>query len=127
MTGFVGNIEELTLSNSNFRHVIFTGQHAQLVLMSLRPNEEIGLETHKTTDQFFRIEKGEGKVIIDGSEHLLKNGDAIIVPAGCEHNVINTSSVEDLKIYTIYTPPHHKDGVIHASKAVALADTEDHL
>lgn len=127
MTGFVGNIEELTLLNSNFRHVIFTGQHAQLVLMSLKPNEEIELETHKATDQFFRIEKGEGKVIINDKEHLLKDGDAIIVPAGSKHNIINTSSKEYLKLYTIYTPPHHKDGVIHASKAAALADTGDHL
>lgn len=127
MTGFAGNIEEQTLENTFFRKVIYTGQHAQLVLMCLQPNEEIGKEVHTVTDQFFRFEQGEGKVLINGEEHVVKDGDAIIVPAGSEHNVINTSSEKQLKFYTIYSPPHHKDGIVHKTKAEALADTEDHL
>lgn len=127
MTGYVGNIEELTLSNNNFRKVIYTGQHAQLVLMSLKPNEDIGMEVHPTTDQFLRIEKGEGKVLMNGEEHLIKDGSAIIVPAGTQHNVINTSSDNPLKLYTVYSPPHHRDGTIHKTKQDASADTGDHL
>lgn len=127
MIGFVGNIEELTLSNNNFRQVLYTGQHSQLVLMSLLPNEEIGMEMHEIVDQFLRIEKGEGKVIINGEEHLIEEGTAIVVPAGTQHNVINTSSVNPLKLYTVYSPPHHKDGVIHKTKQDALADQTDHL
>lgn len=127
MTGFVDNIEELTLANNNFRKVIYTGQHAQLVLMSLNPNEDIGMEVHPTTDQFLRIEEGEGKVVMNGEEHLIKDGSAIIVLAGTEHNIINTSSVNPLKLYTIYSPPHHKDGTIHKTKQEASADTKDHL
>lgn len=127
MTGFIENIEEKTLINSNFRQVLFTGQHAQLVVMSLKPGEEIGLEVHTDTDQFFRIESGEGKVIINGEESQIKDDDAIIVPAGAKHNVINTSSVEELKLYTIYSPPHHKDGTVHITKEEALSDHEDHL
>ena len=126
MTGFVGNIEELTLSNNNFRQVIYTSQHEQLVVMSLNPLEDIGMEVHETTDQFLRIEKGEGKVIMNGEEHLIKDGSAILVPAGTNHNIINTSD-EPLKLYTIYSPPHHKDGVIHKTKQEALADQSDHL
>lgn len=127
MTGFVGNIEEITNNNSNFRQVLFTGQYAQLVAMSLMPNEEIGNEIHEDTDQFFRVESGIGKLIINGEEYAIKDGDAVIVPAGSEHNVINASSVEELKLYTIYAPPHHKDGTVHTTKADALADHEDHL
>ena len=127
MTGFVGNIEQLTLENNNFRKVIYTGQHSQLVLMSLKPNEEIGMEVHEIVDQFLRIEKGEGKVIINGEEHLIKDGSAIVVPAGAEHNVINTSSENELKLYTVYSPPHHKDGTIHVTKQDAEADTQDYL
>lgn len=127
MIGFVGNIEELTLSNNNFRQVIYTGQHAQLVVMSLAPSEDIGMEVHPTTDQFLRIEKGEGKVIMNGEEHSIKDGSAIVVPAGTEHNVVNTSSENPLKLYTIYSPSHHKDGTIHKTKEDASADTEDHL
>ena len=127
MIGFVGNIEELTLANNNFRQVVYTGQHAQLVFMSLKPNEDIGMEVHETTDQFLRIEQGEGKVILNQEEHLVKDGFAIIVPAGTNHNVINTSSEKDLKLYTIYSPSHHKDGVIHKTKQDALADETDHL
>ncbi len=127
MIGFVGNIEKLTLDNSNFRKVIFTGQHAQLVLMSLKPNEDIGMETHEIVDQFIRIEKGKGKLILDGKEHLVEDGSAFIIPAGSKHNVINLSSDEPLKIYTVYSPPHHKDKVTHKTKNEAEVDTKDHI
>lgn len=127
MKGFIDNIEKLTEENENFRKVIFTGQHEQLVLMSLLPGEEIGMEVHPITDQFLRIEMGVGKVIIDNEEKTVKDGDAIIVPAGAKHNVINTSITEKLKLYTIYSPPHHKHDVIHKTKAEAEADHEDHL
>lgn len=127
MTGFVDNIEKLTEENDFFRKVIFTGKHQQLVLMSLLPKEEIGMEIHETVDQFFRIEKGEGKVIINGEEKTVKADDAIIVPTGAQHNVINVSETEKLKLYTIYSPPNHKDGTIHKTKAEAMADEEDHL
>ncbi len=127
MIGYSGNIEKLTLANMYFRQVLYTGQHSQLVLMCLQPGEEIGLEVHTVTDQFFRFEQGEGKVIINGEEYTIKDGDAIIVPAGSQHNVINTSSEKQLKLYTIYSPPHHKDGIVHKTKVEAEADTEDHL
>ncbi|MDO8497341.1 MAG: cupin domain-containing protein [bacterium] len=127
MTGYIGNIEKLTLANTYFRQVLYTGQHNQLVLMCLQPNEEIGVEVHEIVDQFLRIEEGEGKVIMNGEEHLVKDGDAIIVPAGAKHNVINTSSEKQLKLYTVYSPPHHKDDTIHKTKAEAEADTTDHL
>lgn len=127
MTGYVGNIEELTLSNTNFRQVVFTGKYSQLVLMSLNPNEEIGMEVHPNVDQFFRIEKGEGKVVMNNEETAVKDGSAIVVPAGTQHNVINISSDMPLKLYTIYTPPQHKDGTIHKTKAEAMADEGDHL
>ncbi len=124
MRGFKDNIEKLTLDNDNFRQVLYTAKHCQLVVMALRPKEEIGLETHPDNDQFFRFEKGEGKVIIDGNEYAVRDGDAVIVPSGAEHNVINTSLSESLKFYTIYAPAHHQDGVVHASKDEALADDE---
>ncbi len=127
MTGFVSNIEDLTLQNGNFRQVLYTSQHAQLVVMSLLPNEDIGLEVHEIVDQFLRIEKGEGKVILNGEEHPLKDGDAIVVPAGVQHNVVNTSAENPLKLYTLYCPPHHKDGTIHKTKKDDEADTQDHL
>lgn len=127
MVGFVGNIEKLTLANSFFRQVLFTGAHSQLVLMCLQPNEEIGLETHPNVDQFFRVEEGEGKVILNGEEHVIGDGDAIVVPAGTEHNVINTSATSQLKLYTIYSPAQHKDGTIHKTKAEAMADETDHV
>ncbi len=127
MTGFVGNIEKLTLTNSNFRKVIYTGQHSQLVVMSLKPNEDIGFEIHEIVDQFLRIEEGQGKLILDGKEHLLTEGDAFVVPAGIKHNVINTSSTNPLKLYSIYSPPHHKKDVVHQTKEAAEADTEDHI
>lgn len=127
MTGYADNIEKLTEENRFFRQVLYTGQHSQLVVMSILPLEEIGMEVHEVNDQFFRIEQGEGKVIINGEEKVIKEGTAIIVPAGSKHNVINTSSTLPLKLYTIYSPPHHKDGVVHKTKADAEADHEDHL
>ncbi|MCL4364582.1 cupin domain-containing protein [Patescibacteria group bacterium] len=127
MTGYVDNIEKLTEDNGFFRQVLFTGQHQQLVVMSLLPNEEIGMEVHEITDQFLRIETGEGKLIMNGEEKIVKAGDAIIVPAGTQHNVINTSSSMPLKLYTVYSPPHHKDKTVHKTKADAMADKEDHL
>lgn len=127
MTGFVNNIEELTLANKYFREVLYTGQHTQLVIMSLKPQEEIGMEVHAIVDQFFRIEQGEGKVIINNVEHSLKDGDAIVIPAGTQHNVINTSSTEELKLYTLYSPPHHRDKTIHKTKSDALKDESDHI
>jgi len=124
MKGYIDNIEKLTLENENFRKVLYTGKYSQLVLMSLKPNEDIGLEVHPNVDQFFRIEKGQGKVIIDGVEHEVSDGIAIIVPAGSEHNVINTST-ESLKLYTIHSPANHKDGTIHETKEIAMASEEE--
>jgi len=126
MTGYVGNIEEKTLANSYFREVVFTGTYCQLVVMSLKPGEEIGSEVHKSVDQFFRIEKGRGKVIIGGAENQIIEGVGIVIPAGTEHNVINASSNSDLKLYTIYSPPQHKDGIVHKTKEDAMADETDH-
>lgn len=125
MKGFNANIEKDTLENENFRKVLYTGKHCQLVLMSLAPKEEIGLETHTENDQFFRFESGEGKVIIDGNEYAVTDGSAIIVPSGAEHNVINVSETEKLKLYTIYSPAHHKDGIVRATKAEAEANEAD--
>ena len=122
--GYHANIESLTKENSNFRKVLYTAEHMQLVLMSLLPGEEIGMETHPDNDQFFRFEAGSGKVFIDGNEYEVEDGDTIIVPCGSEHNVVNTGS-GDLKMYTIYAPAHHKDGTIHKTKADALADDEE--
>lgn len=127
MAGFVTNIETDTLNNDNFRKVIFTAPYSQLVLMSLLPSEEIGMETHPDVDQFFRVEKGAGKVVINGEETAISDGFAIVIPAGTEHNVINTSSTESLKLYTIYSPAHHKDGVVHKTKAEAETDETDHV
>ncbi len=121
MIGYYGHIEELTRANEFFRHVLYTGPHHQLVLMSLLPNEEIGDEVHPDNDQFFRFEMGEGKVIIGGEEHLVRDGDTAIVPAGQKHNVMNTSATNPLRLYTIYAPAHHPDGTIHKTKAEALA------
>jgi len=122
MKGFVSNIEQDTLANENFRKVLYTGKHSQLVLMSLAPGEEIGTEVHVENDQFFRFEKGQGKCVIDGNESELKDGTAVVVPAGAEHNIINTSDSEPLKLYTIYSPAHHQDGVVRATKEEAMAD-----
>lgn len=126
MKGFNTNIESETLENDNFRKVIYTGKHSQLVLMSLDPNEDIGMEVHPDNDQFFRFEKGEGKAIIDGSEYEIRDGSVIVVPAGADHNIINNSDTEDLKLYTIYSPAHHKDGVVRATKAEAEADSPEY-
>ena len=122
MKGFNTNIEKETLENINFRKVLYTGKHSQLVLMSLKPNEEIGMEVHLDNDQFFRFEKGQGKCIIDGNLYEISDGSVIIVPAGAEHNIINTSRTEDLKLYTIYSPAHHKDGILRTTKEEAEKD-----
>lgn len=122
MKGFRENIEKNTLENSNFRKVLYTGKNSQLVLMSLKPNEEIGMEVHPDNDQFFRFEKGQGKCIIDGNEYELSDGVAVVVPAGAQHNIINTSDSEDLKLYTIYSPAHHKDGIVRVTKEEAVAN-----
>jgi mannose-6-phosphate isomerase-like protein (cupin superfamily) len=127
MTGYVGNIEEKTLQNENFREVLFTGKYCQLVVMSLKPGEEIGMEVHPNVDQFFRIDAGEGKVIMNGEESKVKDGFAFVVPAGTEHNVVNTSSESLLKLYTVYSPPNHPDGTIHKTKQEAdKAEEEEH-
>jgi mannose-6-phosphate isomerase-like protein (cupin superfamily) len=123
--GFNSNIEQDTLENSDFRRVLYTGKHSQLVLMSLRPEEEIGMEVHEDNDQFFRFEKGQGRVIIDGNEYEVADGSAIVVPAGAQHNVINTSDSDDLKLYTIYSPAHHQDGIVRPTKAEAEADSPE--
>ena len=122
MNAYFGAIEKLTLENNYFRRVLYTGPHSQLVVMRLKPQEEIGAEVHPSVDQFFRVEKGEGKVVVgEGEEHPVKDGDAIVIPAGINHNVINVSPNDDLKLYTIYTPPNHPDATIHKTKAEAMA------
>ena len=123
--GYKNNIEKLTLDNNNFRQVLYTAGHCQLVLMSLKPGEEIGMEVHPDNDQFFRFEKGEGKVVINETEYVVGDGDAVIVPAGAKHNVINTSPAEALKLYTIYAPSHHQNGVVRVTKAEAEADSPE--
>ena len=124
MKGFKANIEELVTGNSFFRKVLYTGKHSQLVVMTLKPSEEIGLEVHEDTDQFFRFESGVGKAVIDGTEYEFAAGDVVTVPQGAQHNIINTSQTDELKFYTIYSPPHHKDGTVHQTKDQALADSE---
>lgn len=125
MKGFKSNIEKDTLKNKNFRKVLYTGPHLQLVLMSLKPKEEIGAEVHRENDQFLRFEGGRGRVVIDKTTYNVKDGDAVIVPAGAKHNVINMSASEDLKLYTIYAPPHHKDQIVRKTKAEAEANDEE--
>ncbi|MBU1034577.1 MAG: cupin domain-containing protein [Patescibacteria group bacterium] len=125
MKGFCANIEKDTLENGDFRRVLYTTKHSQLVLMSLKPGEEIGMEVHTDNDQFLRFEKGIGKCIIDGNEYAVSDGSAVVVPAGAQHNVINTSDAEELKLYTIYSPAHHKDKTIHATKQEAEASDEE--
>ncbi len=119
-TGYFGNIEELTIENTNFRQVLYTAQHCQLVLMSLLPGEEIGMEVHEEGDQFFRFEAGQGRVIVDDMEYDVADGDTVIVPAGAQHNVVNTSDSESLKLYTLYTPPHHMDGIVRTTRVDAM-------
>ena len=121
MKGFSIDIEEATLVNGNFRKVLYTSKHSQLVLMSLKPEQDIGMEVHEENDQFFRFEIGQGKCVIDGNEYELSDGVAVVVPAGAQHNIINTSKTEDLKLYTIYSPAHHKDGIVRATKEEAEA------
>ncbi|HTK03913.1 MAG TPA: cupin domain-containing protein [Alphaproteobacteria bacterium] len=127
MRGYKINLEKNTLANTYFRHVVFTAPHSQLVLMCLKPLEEIGMEVHPDNDQFLRFESGIGKAIIDSEEFDFEAGDGIIVPAGSYHNIINTSATEELKLYTIYSPAHHPDGTIHKTKMEAIAaEKEEH-
>ncbi len=122
MNGFVQDIEKLTVTNVAFRRVVYTAKHCQLVLMSLKPQEAIGAEVH-TLDQFFRVEEGSGEAILDGVTTAIQAGFAIIVPAGANHNIVNTGSVP-MKLYTLYAPPNHRDGVVHQTRDVAEADSE---
>ena len=126
MKGYYGHIEKDTLENDNFRKVLYTGPKSQLVLMTLKPGEDIGMEDHDGHDQFFRFETGEGEVVVGDDVYKVKDGDVVAVPDGSRHNVTNTSEVEDLKLYTIYSPAEHPDGTIHKTKAEALAAEEDH-
>jgi len=119
MAGYSINIEDKTLDNDNFREVLYTARHSQLVVMTVQPGDEIGLERHEGHDQFIRIEAGEGVAILDGERHALADGSAVVIPAGTEHNVINTSRTEPLRLYTIYSPAEHPDGTVHRTKADA--------
>lgn len=124
MQGYVGNIEKEAEANENFRKVLYTAKFSQLVVMALKPMEDIGSEVH-TLDQFIRIEKGTGKAVLNDVEHEISDGSAVVVPAGTKHNFINTSETDPMKLYTIYSPPEHRDGTVHATKADAQADTMD--
>jgi mannose-6-phosphate isomerase-like protein (cupin superfamily) len=117
VVGYVTNIERDTLANADYRRVLFTGKNTQLVLMTLQPGDEIGLEVHEEHDQFIRVEAGSGKAILNGEEHALADGVAVVIPAGVEHNVVNTSKGEPLRLYTLYSPPEHPDGTVHRTKA----------
>ncbi len=121
MKGYITNIEKDSEENENFRRVLYTDERLQLVVMTLKPNEDIGEETHEL-DQFIRVEQGEGKSVLDGESHDISDGFAVIIPSGTKHNIINTSSVKNLHLYTLYAPPNHKDGTVHATKADAEAD-----
>ena len=122
MTGYVGSIEKATLNNPYFRQVLFTGKHCQLVVMCLQPGEDIGEEVHADVDQFFRLEEGSAEFVFEGREpHVVETGDAVVVPAGTRHNVINTSSTNPLRLYTVYSPPNHPAGTVHKTKADAVA------
>jgi|SRR5690606_21101168 len=125
MKGFKTNIERETEKNKNFRKVLYTSAHSQLVLMSIKPKEDIGEEVHGENDQFIRFEAGRGRVEIDGNKYTVKDGDAVVIPAGAKHNVINTSSTEDLRLYTIYSPPHHKDQIVRKTKEEAEANDQE--
>ncbi|MEO6062421.1 MAG: cupin domain-containing protein [Thermoflexales bacterium] len=122
MNGFVKNIEEIAVANSDFRQVLYTAQYSQLVIMALKPGEEIGMEVHKL-DQFFRVEEGTGEAVLDGVHTPIAAGFAVLVPAGTQHNIVNMGSVP-LKLYTLYSPPNHRDGVVHHTRADAEKDTE---
>lgn len=119
MTGYTTNIEQKTLQNDNFREVLYTAPHSQLVVMTLRSGEEIGMEVHQDRDQFIRVESGDGEAILNGERHPLQDGDIVVIPAGTEHNVVNTSATEALRLYTLYSPPEHPDETIHRTKAEA--------
>ncbi len=123
MKGYVTNIEKLSLENENFRKVLYTAKNSQLVVMNLKPNEDIGEEIHQL-DQFIRCERGQGRAILDGVDHVISDGFVVVVPAGTRHNIINVSSDKDLKLYTLYSPPNHRDGVIHKTKADVEKDEE---
>ena len=122
MAGYITDIERDTLENTDYRRVLFTGRNTQLVLMTLQPGEEIGLETHEEHDQFIRVESGSGSVVMDGMRHALGDGVAVVIPAGVEHNVINTAANEPLRLYTLYSPPEHPDGTVHHSKSDEPSD-----
>ncbi len=122
--GFVADIEKETVKNTDFRRVLYTGKFSQLVLMSLKPGEEIGEEVHDDVDQFFRFEEGEGAVVIDGVKHTVKDGSAVVVPSSAKHNVLNTSKTANLKLYTIYSPPEHQDKVVRKTREEAMAKEE---
>ncbi len=123
---YVINIEQETEKNENFRKVLYTAKNSQLVVMSLQPKEEIGSEVH-SLDQFIRVERGQGKAVFNGKEYELKNGFAVVVPSGTEHNIINTSDTDKMKLYTVYSPPNHRDAVVHVTKADAVADEGEHF
>ena len=126
MAGYVINIEKKSLENEYFREVLFTGPRIQLVVMSLSPGEDIGLETHDDVDQFIRVEAGQGKAILNDEEYNLEDGSVVIIPAGTQHNIVNSSQSESLKLYTIYSPPEHPQGTIHKNKAEAVAYEKEH-
>ena len=126
MSGYIQNIEKLALENNNFRKVLYTAKYSQLVLMSIKPGEDIGEEVHQL-DQFIRCEAGQGQAILDGAAHNISNGFAIVVPAGTKHNIINTSEDQPLKLYSLYSPPNHRDGVVHQTKAAASADEAEYF
>ncbi|MHB8114649.1 MAG: cupin domain-containing protein [Bellilinea sp.] len=126
MNGYHADIEKITLRNEYFREVLFTGPHSQLVVMAIKPGDEIGTEIHNGNDQFFRIEAGKGKAVLAGKEFQLEDGMVVVVPAGVQHNIINTSANEMLKLYTIYSPPQHPDGTVHKTKAEADAHEHHH-
>src|SRR5688572_3800441 len=121
MKGYVTDIERAALDNSDFRRVLFTGPHTQLVVMALKPGEEIGLETHHGHDQFIRIEQGQGIALLDGESHQLGDGSAVVIPAGVAHNIVNTSKGARLRLYTLYSPPEHPDGTVHRTRVDAGA------
>ncbi|MCK9187057.1 MAG: cupin domain-containing protein [Candidatus Colwellbacteria bacterium] len=124
MNGYITNIEKDSIENDNFRKVLYTAPHSQLVLMSLEPKEDIGEETHDELDQFIRVEAGNGVAVLNGVEHEIEDGSAVVIPASTRHNIINTSETEKMKLYTVYSPAEHRDGIIHKTKAEAEADDE---
>lgn len=126
MKGYITNIEKVSLENKYFRQVLYTAKNSQLVVMSLQPGEEIGEEVHQL-DQFIRCEKGEGKAVLDGVQNEISDGFVVVVPAGTKHNIVNTSPTETLQLYTLYSPPNHKDGTLHKTKADAEADEQEHF